>query len=411
MPIRNQEATVMHALSRIFVGAGAIALMAGSTLAQDEWAPRARKAQASQNAASAPSAESGSTNMVITEDDGTTTQIILRGDEVTAFVNGKRVPADRIEEGDGKIRVLDENGEVISEVNVDHARGGVWKVDGSGNISGGRLTIAESEPRAFIGVTLGEVGEAMAAQLGLNAGEVVLISGLTPGQPAESAGLKMYDIVTKIDGNPPADGATLRKKLSERKPGDEIVLHVLRGGNGQDIKIKLGEAPRVAGYAFGEPGAGQVWRERAAMEAEREAMMHSRQKMTEELHRHMATGRQAWEEAVARLAEEWESLDLGLSEEDRQKLEEALDRVREELANLDVEIDLPRFRFYNDGAVIMPAEPMAPTPAAPPGRYEFVPEGAATGGVQDRLKMIEERMDRIEQLLERLAEKEPGGSS
>ncbi len=391
----------MRLWTRTMLGAAAITLVCGSALAQ-----------ASVQRARAPRGD-GSTNIVVTDDDGTNTQLILRNGEISAFVNGKRVPEDRIVKEDGKLRIMDEDGKVVREFQMDLEGGGLWTVDDDGFLADRKVALAEMAPRAFMGVTLGDVGEATAAQLGLDGAQVVLITGVTPGQPAEAAGLQRHDIVVKIDGSGPADSTTLRKKLAEKKPGDEVELVVVRGGDEQKVRIKLGEAPAVSAYAFGDQQMARAWQERAMAEQERNRLAFTMDQLREQ----MDHGRQAWEDAIDRLSEEWDDLDLSLSDEDREKLEEALARVREQLEDLDVEIDLPRVRIFGGDngrdAVIVPQPPMAPraVPAPPAGTYRFVPEAGATGASDDRLKKIEERMDRIEALLEKLAAKESGRSS
>lgn len=353
--------------------------------------------------APAPRAAGGSTNITVTNDDGSTVQLTMRGDEVTAFVDGKRVPEDRIERDDKTIKILGEDGEVLREFNVGSG-GGVWTVDGAGRLAERSIVVGDGTPRAFMGVTLGDLDETTAAQMKLDPGQVVTITTVTPGQPAEKAGLRAHDIVVRVNGQGEASAEALRKVIASKKPGETLELRVLRGGEEEDVEITLGEAPQMNAYAF-SPSAGGQWQ--GHLEDAEGAWKLS----MEQMHEQLAHGQEAWEEAMNRLSEEWENLDLSLSDEDRAKLEEALARVRESLENLDVEIDMPRVRFFGDDgrrAVVVPPAPAAPgAPAAPPaGTYRFVPQNAATAESDERLKKIEERMDRIEALLQRLAEKE-----
>lgn len=345
----------------------------------------------------------GSTNITVTNDDGSTVQLTVRGDEVSAFVDGKRVPEDRIERTDKTIKILGEDGEVLREFNVGSG-GGMWTVDGAGRLAERSIAVGNGTPRAFMGVTLGDLDETTAAQMKLNPGHVVTITTVTPGQPAEKAGLRAHDIVVRVNGQDEASAEALRKAIAAKKPGETLQLRVLRGGAEEEVEITLGEAPQMNTFAFA-PSAGGQWSGHLEG-ADGGAWALS----MDQMHEQLAHGQEAWEEAMNRLSEEWENLDLTLSDEDRAKLEEALARVRESLENLDVEIDMPRVRFFgNDGrqAVIVPPSPTAPpAPAAPPaGTYRFTPN-AATAESDERLKSIEERMDRIEALLQRLAEKE-----
>ncbi|MBL0920745.1 MAG: PDZ domain-containing protein [Phycisphaerales bacterium] len=369
---------------------------AAPALAQQAEAPRASGSRAS-------------TNITVTGADGSTVQLTIRGDEAAAFVDGKRVPDERVVRAGETIRVLDEKGELIKEFNVSAAGTGVWKVDGAGRLDDRQVWVASAEPRAFMGVTLGDLDETTAAQLSLRPGSVVTITTVTPGQPADKAGVLPHDIVVAVAGSDEAGADALRKAIAAKKPGETLELRVLRGGKHQDVTVTLGEAPTPMAYTFRGtaegPNAGQI-----------EAMVRGGawEASVEQLRAQLEHGRVAWEEAMDRLSQEWDKLDLKLDDAERAKLEAALQRVRESLENLDVEIDLPRVRFFGDQgrqAVIMaPAAPPAPAapgaqPAPPAGAYRFLPSGSATTPADERLKSIEERMDRIEALLQKLAEK------
>ena len=61
------------------------------------------------------------------------------------------------------------------------------------------------------------------------------------GSPAEKAGLKEEDIVTKIDDvKLSGDNAELAKVISKKKVGDTMTLNVWRDGKEQTIKVTLG---------------------------------------------------------------------------------------------------------------------------------------------------------------------------
>ena len=58
----------------------------------------------------------------------------------------------------------------------------------------------------------------------------VLISGATPGSPADQAGLKAGDIIIKFDEEAIADLQGMTDALRKRKPGDAVRISVLREG-------------------------------------------------------------------------------------------------------------------------------------------------------------------------------------
>lgn len=94
-------------------------------------------------------------------------------------------------------------------------------------------------PRGRIGVTLGQVSEALAAQLGLDADQVVLIEGVFPGGAADEAGVKAYDIITRIDGESPVTQRSLREAVLAAEPGEKLRLTVLRAGDEREIDVPV----------------------------------------------------------------------------------------------------------------------------------------------------------------------------
>ena len=61
------------------------------------------------------------------------------------------------------------------------------------------------------------------------------------GSPAEKAGLKKNDILTKIDGKAVKGEDSLAKFMSSAKAGQEATLTVLRKSKEQTIKVTVGE--------------------------------------------------------------------------------------------------------------------------------------------------------------------------
>lgn len=66
---------------------------------------------------------------------------------------------------------------------------------------------------------------------------------ILPGSPAEKAGLKEKDIITKIDGTEVNDKNSLTSLIGRKNVGDEVTLTILRDGKEQTIKVSLLAAP------------------------------------------------------------------------------------------------------------------------------------------------------------------------
>ncbi len=65
------------------------------------------------------------------------------------------------------------------------------------------------------------------------------VSDVPSGTPADHAGLKKGDVVTRIDGKPVSDGIELIVAIRSHQPGETVDLSVNRGGKHENVKIKL----------------------------------------------------------------------------------------------------------------------------------------------------------------------------
>jgi serine protease Do len=67
----------------------------------------------------------------------------------------------------------------------------------------------------------------------------VIIRSVEPNGPAERAGLKMYDVIVKLDGQTIENSAELRKYLFKKNVGDTVTVDYYREGKLKTAKIKL----------------------------------------------------------------------------------------------------------------------------------------------------------------------------
>ena len=71
----------------------------------------------------------------------------------------------------------------------------------------------------------------------------VIVAAVSPGSPAERAGLRRGDIITRVDDEPIAGGGDLRRALRDRSPGTEVTLSVQRGSERVTTRVRLVDAP------------------------------------------------------------------------------------------------------------------------------------------------------------------------
>lgn len=68
-------------------------------------------------------------------------------------------------------------------------------------------------------------------------------SAVVPGSPAEAAGLKDHDVITKVDNTAIDENTSLTSALSKHKVGDKVKLTVIRDGKTITLNATLGNAP------------------------------------------------------------------------------------------------------------------------------------------------------------------------
>jgi serine protease Do len=104
-------------------------------------------------------------------------------------------------------------------------------------IHGGKVT------RAFLGIMIQPVTPDVAKAFKLTKLEGALVSDVSPNSPAERAGLKAGDVITKVDGDAVVDSRSLQLTIGQMKPGRTVRLTVNRDGTNRDYTVTLGEQP------------------------------------------------------------------------------------------------------------------------------------------------------------------------
>lgn len=104
-----------------------------------------------------------------------------------------------------------------------------------------------AKDHAWLGVSIEEGSEALAAQLGLPPGAGLVVIYVAPESPAAKAGLQRNDVLVKLDGQLLVVPAQLRKLVQVHKLGDTVELVFYRAGKKQTVSATLGKAP--AGFS------------------------------------------------------------------------------------------------------------------------------------------------------------------
>ena len=125
---------------------------------------------------------------------------------------------------------------------------------------------AEASPSGFplrplsveLGVRVTETTDQLRKSLGVDADHGVLVMEVQSHGPAERAGLRAGDVVTRIAGAPVTSAGDVLDALEGRHAGDEVAVEYVRGGSPATAHVTLARAEpprmRMGQWSFPIPG-------------------------------------------------------------------------------------------------------------------------------------------------------------
>ncbi|MDH7493693.1 MAG: Do family serine endopeptidase [Candidatus Saccharicenans sp.] len=100
--------------------------------------------------------------------------------------------------------------------------------------------------RGRLGIRGRDITDSIKKQFNLTVNKGVIISQVEPEGPAEKAGLKKYDVIVEINGQPVASWNDLRFKVADLQPGDLVTIKIIRDGKEMTVKARVDELEPVA---------------------------------------------------------------------------------------------------------------------------------------------------------------------
>jgi serine protease Do len=88
-------------------------------------------------------------------------------------------------------------------------------------------------------------------------GSGVTVSNVVAGSPAETAGLKIGDTITSVDGKDVKSGDELVADIASRKPGSKAKLAFVRNGKKQDTSVTIADRSKLFASRLGDEEEGQ----------------------------------------------------------------------------------------------------------------------------------------------------------
>lgn len=96
---------------------------------------------------------------------------------------------------------------------------------------------------SFIGLGLGEITQQIAEELGLPDTRGALALTVQEGGPADKAGIRPGDVLTRLDGDELASPEDLLAALRSKSPGQTVAVEFRRGTTQQEVKVLLAARP------------------------------------------------------------------------------------------------------------------------------------------------------------------------
>jgi serine protease Do len=114
--------------------------------------------------------------------------------------------------------------------------------------------------RPYLGISMTDV-EPFAKSLGKGAPEKgALVREVMPGSPAEKAGVKLGDVIEKVDGRPMEGSSAVQREVLTKKIGQKVDLSVWRDGKETHLAMTTAELPgdKEGAHAQNERGAAKA---------------------------------------------------------------------------------------------------------------------------------------------------------
>src|SRR5690606_4972071 len=109
-----------------------------------------------------------------------------------------------------------------------------------------------------IGVQIGTVSEDVAKAIGLPKALGAMVSNVERGGPADAAGVRSGDVITRFNGRDINQMSDLPRIVVETKPGTRASMEVWRKGRTVSLNVKVGEMPNTDEQERGPPNESQA---------------------------------------------------------------------------------------------------------------------------------------------------------
>lgn len=110
--------------------------------------------------------------------------------------------------------------------------------------------------RGFLGVQMRDLDPAVRAVIGYEGETGTAVLGISPGSPAEAAGMQPWDVITRYDGETIRTTAQLISLVQRTRIGRQVPIELWRKGEVQTLTATIAESGSAAPSAAVAPGVG-----------------------------------------------------------------------------------------------------------------------------------------------------------
>lgn len=111
----------------------------------------------------------------------------------------------------------------------------------------------EDKLKPYLGTVLMTLDSSIATKLGLSDKSGVLIAAVSPGSPADKAGLYRYDVVRKFNGFDTHQASDLYQLIMGTKPAQKCSMEVMRQGKSLEVPVYIESQPSVSDWRMFGP--------------------------------------------------------------------------------------------------------------------------------------------------------------
>ncbi len=175
------------------------------------------------------------------------------------------------------------------------------------------------EKRKYIGVYLEAINKELLEYFGVKEGSGLLVTRLTKDGPAEKAGLKVGDVIIRVDGKLVYSVDELSEMIQDRKKADKVKIDLIRNKKALAIEVEIEEEERQE-FGWSYSFSPEAWGD-----------------FSEELARQFEKSREVYEKSAQQSLEKMKKLKeemLEQSEKLKQEKEKIFEKSKEEAQKL-----------------------------------------------------------------------------